>query len=180
MKSAAPALARFSRAIDAVSEWTGQAVAWLTLFMVLITFVIVVLRYGFNTGSIPLQELVVYMHASVFMLGAGFVLKRDAHVRVDIFYRRMSPRGQAWVDLLGILLLLLPWMIFMVWISWDYVASSWSLKEGSRETGGLPYLYLLKTLLVLMPLLVAVQALSKACQAVLTVTGPKPPGETSP
>lgn len=178
MKPATPALSHFSRAIDAVSEWTGQAVAWLTLCMVLITFVIVVLRYGFNIGSISLQESVAYMHAAVFMLGAGFVLKRNAHVRVDILYRRISPRGQAWVDLLGILLLLLPWMIFMVWISWDYVASSWSLKEGSRETGGLPYLYLLKTLLVLMPLLVAVQALSKACQAVLTLTGPKP-GETS-
>lgn len=178
MKPATLVLSRFSRAIDAVSERTGQAVAWLTLCMVLITFVIVVLRYGFNIGFISLQESVVYMHAAVFMLGAGFVLKRNAHVRVDILYRRMSPRGQAWVDLLGILLLLLPWMIFMVWISWDYVASSWSLKESSRETGGLPYLYFLKTLLVLMPLLVAVQALSKACQAVLTLTGPKP-GETS-
>ena len=179
MKPSAPALSRLSGAIDAVSEWTGQTVAWLTLFMVLITFLIVVLRYGFNIGAIRLQESVVYMHAAVFMLGAGFVLKRDAHVRVDIFYRRLSPRGQAWVDLLGILLLLLPWMIFMMWISWDYVASAWSLKEGSRETGGLPYLYLLKTLIVLMPLLVAVQALSKACQAVLTLTGQRPGGASS-
>jgi len=92
-------------AIDQVSEWTGQAVAWLTLAMVVLTFVIVVLRYAFDLGSIALQEVIVFVHATVFLLGAAFTLQRDAHVRVDIFYQRFSPRRQALVEIWLALLL---------------------------------------------------------------------------
>ena len=105
-------LIQFNRAcihgINTLNEWIGRSVSWLTLMMVLATFLIVVLRYVFNIGSVPLQESVSYMHTLVFMLGAAYTLKNDGHVRVDIFYQRFSPTAQAWVDCLGVLLLLMP------------------------------------------------------------------------
>ncbi len=151
--------------IDRFSDGLGHAVAWLTLFMVLLTFLVVLLRYGFDTGWIALQESVTWLHACVFMLGASYALRRDSHVRVDIFYQKFSPRGRAWVDLLGSLLLLLPVCLFIFYASWDYVAESWEIGEGSAETGGLPALYLLKSLLLLMPALLILQGLAHALRA---------------
>jgi TRAP-type mannitol/chloroaromatic compound transport system permease small subunit len=143
--------------LDLVNRWVGRGIAWLALAMVLVTFLVVVLRYGFDSGSIALQESVTYMHATLFMLGAAYTLQRDGHVRVDIFYRRFSRRGRAWVDLLGTLGLLIPVALFILASSWGYVAESWAVHEGSREAGGLPYVYLLKTLMVVMPLLLLLQ-----------------------
>lgn len=137
----------------------GHAVTWLTLAMVIVSFVVVVLRYGFNFGRIAAQETVSYLHAAVFMLAAAWTLQLDGHVRVDIFYREASPRGKAWVDAVGTLLFLVPFCVFMLLISWDYVAASWRLLEGSREAGGIPLVYLLKSLLLALPALLLAQAL---------------------
>jgi TRAP-type mannitol/chloroaromatic compound transport system permease small subunit len=145
--------------MDRVNEWLGRAVSWLALAMVLVTFLVVVLRKGFDSGSIALQETVTFMHAALFMLGAAYTLRHDGHVRVDIFYQRFGLRGQALVELLGGLLLLLPTAIYIGYSSWDYVAASWSVHEGSREAGGLPGVYLLKTLLLLMPATLVLQGL---------------------
>jgi TRAP-type mannitol/chloroaromatic compound transport system permease small subunit len=164
-------LNRICNALDALSDWSGRLLAWLTLFMVLITCLVVVLRYGFNQGSIALQEVVLYMHAAVFMLGAAYTLRRDSHVRVDIFYRRLSPRGRAWVDLFGTLCLLLPFTVLIGWLAWQYVASAWVVREGSRETGGLPCVWLLKSLILLMPVMVAMQGLSLVGRCLLTLRG---------
>jgi len=148
--------------LDALIEWIGRAVAWLTLGMVLVTFLVVLLRYVFDLGWIAMQESVTYMHALVFMLGAAYTLKHDGHVRVDIFYRTFSPRTRAWVDLFGVLVLLLPTCGFILWVGWDYVASSWSVSEGSREAGGLPGVFLLKGLILLMPALLILQGIASA------------------
>jgi TRAP-type mannitol/chloroaromatic compound transport system permease small subunit len=170
-----------TRLLDALNEWIGRAVAWLTLGMVLVTFAVVVLRYGFDTGWIAMQESVTYMHAVVFMLGAAYTLKHNGHVRVDIFYHRMSARGQALVNMLGDLLLLLPVCIYILLSSWDYVAVSWSYRETSNEPGGLPWVYLLKTSLLLMPALLILQAFSGFLSALLVYTGRLPPlAEESP
>lgn len=150
-------LLRLAGWLELVNGWVGRVIAWLALAMVLVTFLVVVLRYGFDSGSIALQESVTYMHATLFMLGAAYTLQRDGHVRVDIFYRRFSRRGRAWVDLLGTLVLLIPVAAFILASSWGYVAESWAVHEGSREAGGLPYVYLLKTLMVVMPLLLLLQ-----------------------
>lgn len=165
------ALPRIARLCDAVSEWTGRGVAWLTLAMVAVTFAVVVLRYLFNVGWIAMQESVTYLHALVFMVGAAYTLKHDGHVRVDIFYRRMPPRGRAAVDLAGTCLLLLPVCVFIFWASWDYVAGSWSLLEGSREAGGLPGVFLLKSVIPLMAGLLAVQGVALALRSLLLLTG---------
>ena len=146
--------------IDAFNQWCGRAVSWLTLFMVIITFLVVVLRYLFNIGWIAMQESITWMHALVFMIGAAYTLNREGHVRVDIFYRKMNSRSRAWVYFLGTLFLLLPVFGFILWASWDYVLFSWSLNEGSAEAGGLPGLFLLKTVLLVMPVLMILQGIS--------------------
>jgi TRAP-type mannitol/chloroaromatic compound transport system permease small subunit len=127
--------------------------------MVLVTFVVVVLRYAFDFGSIALQESVTYMHATLFMLGAAYTLQQNGHVRVDILYQRFSPRGRAWVDLLGTLLLLVPVCVFLLVSASGYVYESWHVLEGSREAGGIPGVWLLKTLILVMPVLMLVQGL---------------------
>lgn len=137
----------------------GRTVSWLTLALVVLTFSVVVLRYGFNLGWIWLQESITYLHATVFMLAAAWTLGEDGHVRVDIFYRDASPRFRALVNIAGCILFLLPFCIFLVIIGWDYVASSWRRMEGSREAGGLGAVYLLKSLILLMPALLLVQCL---------------------
>lgn len=148
--------------IDAFSTATGRVVAWLALAMVLVTCIIVVLRYVFDVGLIWLQEFLTWMHAVTFMLGVAYTLQREEHVRVDIFYRNMSERRQAWVNLSGTAIFLLPMCAFFVWEAWDYVAASWSIGEVSRNAGGLPYPFvpLLKTVLIIMPLTVALQGVS--------------------
>jgi len=140
----------------------GRAVSWLTLVMVVLTFSIVVLRYGLNQGWIWLQESVTYLHAMVFMIAAAWAYQEDKHVRVDIFYRDRSPRHRAWVNLLGTLIFLLPFSVFLLIIGWDYVAASWSAMESSREAGGLPLVYLLKSLILVLPALLLIQSYSTA------------------
>ena len=118
---------------------TGRIIVWLTLAMVVVTCVVVAQRYLFDAGSIRLQESITFMHAAAFLLTAAYTLAVDEHVRVDIFYARMRPRNQALVNLFGTLLLLLPFCGFLIWTSWDFVTMSWSVREASPESGGLPY-----------------------------------------
>lgn len=146
--------------IEQVIEWTGRALAWLSLTMVLVTFTVVLLRYAFGIGWIAMQESVMWMHGVLFMLGLAYALKHDAHVRVDIVYRRLDARGRAWIDLLGTLFLLLPVSAFIVWSSWRYVGNAWAIGESSREAGGLPGLYLLKTVIPVSAVLLAVQGVA--------------------
>ena len=150
---------------------SGKLVAWLILAMVMLSFAIVILRYGFNSGWIWLQESVTYLHAIVFMIAAAWTLQLDGHVRVDIFYRDRAPRQQAWVNIIGSLIFLLPFCIFMLVIGWQYVYSSWRLFEGSREAGGLPLVYLLKSLILLLPGLLLMQAFSGLARCINEVRG---------
>jgi len=168
--------AHLANRIDALNDLIGRSVAWLTLLMVLVMFSVVVLRYVFNTGWIAMQESVTYMHACVFLLGAAYTLRHEGHVRVDIFYRDGSPRFRALVDLLGSLVFLLPLSIYIFWVSWDYVASSWSLLEGSREAGGLPGVYLLKSTMIVMAALILLQGISTIIKSVLSLASPASKG----
>ena len=136
----------------------GKSIAWLTVIMVLLTFTIVVLRYGFNLGWIWLQESLTYLHVAVFTIAAAWTLQQDGHVRVDIFYAEMPIKKRALVDLLGSLVFLIPFCIFVLVIAWPYVANSWKLLESSREAGGLPLVFLLKSLIMVLPSLLLAQA----------------------
>lgn len=164
-------LLRSANALDALSEWIGRAASWLSLFMVLTTFAVVLLRYAFDLGWIAMQESVTYMHTVLFLVGTSYTLKHQGHVRVDIFYRRWSPRGKAWIDLLGHLLLLMPVCLFIFYMSWDYVAQSWALQEGSREAGGLDGVYLLKSMILVMAGLLVLQGLSGVLRCRLILAG---------
>ena len=140
--------------IDAFTERSGQLLAWLALGMALMTTRVVVLRYGFNIGSIAAQESVTYMHGSLFLLGAAYALKSGAHVRVDIFYRGFSARTKAWVNSVGGIVFLLPLCVFILMSSWDYAGESWSMFETSAEPGGIPAVFLLKSLVPLTPMMI--------------------------
>jgi TRAP-type mannitol/chloroaromatic compound transport system permease small subunit len=148
--------------LERISDAIGRAASWLTFLMVIATFVIVVLRYVFGTSFIWLQESLTWMHAVVFMLGASYTLQHDEHVRVDIFYRDMPAGRRALVNLLGVLLFVFPLCVFVFYQSYDYVSAAWSLREISRDAGGLPYpaIPLLKSLLLIMPVMVGLQGLA--------------------
>lgn len=159
--------------IDRFSDATGKLTAWLTLFMVITTVVVVVLRYVFDVGLIWLQESIIWMHATVFMVGAAYTLMHEEHVRVDIFYRDMGPRRKAWIDLLGVLFFLLPLCVFLALKSYDFAWTSWAMHEASRESGGLPYplLPIVKSVLVIMPLTVGLQGVALMLRSVRCLRG---------
>lgn len=142
------------RAVDAI----GRAAAWLNLGMATTTCIVVALRYLLDAGAIWLQESVVYMHGAALLLGLSYALRHDAHVRVDVFYARFSARSRARVDCLGAVLLLMPLAATVAATSYGYVFDSWRVLEGSPEVGGLPAVFLLKTLLPVSAALLFVQA----------------------
>ena len=162
---------RFAAAIDAISSIVGRAVAWLTLLMVIVTVVIVVLRYAFDIGFIWLQESLTWLHASVFMLGIAYTLQQDEHVRVDIFYRNMSEERRAWINGIGVVLFVMPLAGFLLFESLGYVSTAWQIGEVSRDSGGLPYpaIPLLKTMLLLMPIAVALQGMAMLLRSIATL-----------
>ena len=164
-------LQRIASGLDWLSQRTGEAVSWLTLLMVIVTCIVVVLRYVFDLGWIWLQESVTWMHAAVFMIGAAYTLQREDHVRVDILYRGMTTRKQAWVNLLGTLFLLLPTTLLILFSSLVYVTSSWHYQEVSQEAGGLPALYLLKAVMPLGAALLSLQGLALGLRSVLVLLG---------
>ncbi len=164
-------LKQFVRIVDGINDRVGRAVAWLTMAMVLVVFFVVVMRYGFSWGRVWIQESYVWMHGIVFMLGAAYTLLHEGHVRVDVFYRGASLRYKAWIDLLGSLLLVLPLMLTVWTVALPYVQNSWMRLEASREAGGLPGLFLLKTVIPLFCVLVGLQALSLAARSLLILRG---------
>lgn len=164
-------------ALDALIERLGRGLSWFILAMMIIQFLIVILRYAFSVNSIPMQESVMYMHATVFMLAAAYTLRHGGHVRVDIFYRAMSARKKALVDLLGTLFLLLPVMVFVIATSLGYVGKSWAILEGSPDAGGIPGVFLLKTLIPAFALLMILQGIVEICRNSLILSGRLTPDE---
>ena len=148
------------RIINLINKLIGETVSWLTLFMVLITFLVVVLRYGFNIGFIWMQESVRFMYAAVFLLCAGYTLLKDKHVRVDVLYLNLSERSKAIVDLIGSVFLLLPVCFVIFYYSWSYVINSWQQMEGSIEEIGLHLVFIMKTFIWLFAILVSMQSLA--------------------
>lgn len=156
---------RVAAAIDRFNAAIGRAASWCALAIVLIGFAVVLMRYVLGIGSIWLQESILYAHAALFLLSAAWTLKEGGHVRVDVFYASASPRTKALVDLAGTLLLLLPFCVAVIWFSLPYVARSWAILERSRETSGLPLVFLLKTLIPLFAVLLALQGVAQAIKA---------------
>tara|TARA_B100001142_G_scaffold112537_1_gene114479 strand:- start:2976 stop:3473 length:498 start_codon:yes stop_codon:yes gene_type:complete len=162
-------LERISKYLDSFSEMTGKICSWFVALMVLVTCLVVVMRYGLDMGSVFLQDVVLYLHGGLFLLGAAFALKRGAHVRVDIFYRNFSNSKKALVDLLGNLIFLQPicWTILLY--SWGYVEFSWRIMEVSPEPDGLPFVYVQKSLLIVVAILLALQSISEILKSLLII-----------
>lgn len=166
-------LLRCADLLDTANNAIGRAIAWLTLGMVLMMCGTVLGRYLFAVNSQPLNESITWMHATVFMLGLGYTLTRDEHVRVDLFSRHWSPRRLAAVELACTLLLLLPFCSVLLFGSLEYVASSWRIHESSRETAGLPAIYLLKTLIPLGAALLLLAGIARGLRALVTLQAPR-------
>jgi TRAP-type mannitol/chloroaromatic compound transport system permease small subunit len=160
---------RLIKSIDVFTDISGRAISWLTLLIVALTVIIVVLRYYFESGSIALQESVTYLHGLVFMLGIAFTLQRGGHVRVDIFYRGFTPLKKALVDFIGGIVFLLPVCLLIFIFSWDYVLASWAIGEASEERSGIAGIYLLKTLLLLMPATLILQGIAETLRNLLVL-----------
>ena len=163
-------LSKISQRINQFSNSVGQVIAWLTLLLVILVMTVVISRYLLGIGSISIQESVIYVHAIIFMLGLAFTLQHGGHVRVDIFYREFSPRRKAIVDLIGAAIFLLPFCGLILFGSWDYVMASWSIRETSSETGGIAAVYLLKTLMIIMPITLGLQGVGQMIESVLVLT----------
>jgi TRAP-type mannitol/chloroaromatic compound transport system permease small subunit len=164
---------RWIARLEAVNGAVGAAVRWLALAMVLLQFAVVVLRHVFGISYIFLSEGVLYMHAALFMLGAGYTLLVDAHVRVDIFYSRLSARGRAAIDLAGALGFLLPSLLVLAWFTWPSVRNSWAVLEGPISVGGIPASFLLKSLIPAFCILLIVQGLACALRDLLCLKAGK-------
>ena len=163
--------------IDRFNTAIGRAVAWLALAIVVLQFALVVARYVFGFGSIWLTESVMYAHATLFMLAAAWTLRAGGHVRVDVFYAEAAPRTRALIDLAGSVLLLLPFMLTLAWLSAPFAARSWAVLERSQETSGLPIVFLLKTLIPLFAAMMALQGVAQAMRATALLIPPPLAGE---
>lgn len=166
-------LRRIGSWIDTFTRSCGNAVAWLGLALALVVCTLVVARYLFQTNAPAMQEAALYLHATLFMLGSAFALQGNDHVRVDILYRRLSPRAQAWIDCVGTLVFLIPVCALLLVLSWDYVAASWAVRETSSDPGGLPWVYVLKTLLLIMPVTLLLQGLAEVIKRLPVALGTK-------
>lgn len=156
--------------IDRINLRVGHAAAWLAIAMAFVQFMVVLLRYVFSVGFVWMQETVIYCYGALFMLGAGYALLQDAHVRLDVFYRDASQTTKAWVDLIGSIILLLPVCGLVLWLSWDYVLRAWTVGERSGEAMGLPLAFAYKTVIWVFAVLLAAQGVSLAlkCWAYLS------------
>ena len=164
-------LKKISQLIDALNEKTGLFAAWLTTLMVITVVYDVVMRYGFKKGNIAVQEMEWHIFAVVFLIGAAYSLKKDAHVRVDILYTKLSPKKRAWVDLLGTFIFLIPFSIMVIYSTTTFIESSWAVREVSPDPGGLPARYILKAMIPVGFVLLILQGISQAIKNLLVITG---------
>ena len=171
------ALAQLSKFIDRFNTFIGYLCAFFVFSMVIVVFTVVVLRYGFNIGFIWMQEVYVWLHSFVFMLGAGFTYLANEHVRIDVFYRDASIKYKAIVDLLGNIFLLLPFL-YIIWkYSYPFVYRSFLMNEVSREAGGMPALYILKSAILWFCIVLFLQLISNVIKSILTLTNHQGSGE---
>lgn len=162
-------LRRIAGAVDCINETVGRVMSWLIPLMVLNTFAVAVLRYAFDLGWVWLQESYVWMHGAIIMIGVGYTLLHDGHVRVDIVYAALSAKGKAWVNLLGVILFLLPMVCVLLWVVSPYVHLSWSRLETSREAGGIPGLFILKSTMLVFCAALGMQGVSMGLRSILEI-----------
>jgi len=172
-------LATIAGWIDLLNEWIGRGVAWGTLGLVLVVFVDVVMRYLFNTSFVATQEMEWHLFSFIFLIGAGYTLLHDGHVRVDIIYQRLGFKNRAWVNLIGVIVFLIPGCMMVILTSWKFAANSWSMMEGSPDPGGIPMRFIIKGAITAGFVLLLLQGLSLGIHSLLQILGEETPGEDS-
>lgn len=155
--------------LELANEKVGKLVSWCAILLVGVISIDVVLRYLFQFTYIWIVEIEIYLFGLLFLLAAGYTFKHDKHVRVDVFYTKLSLKGKAIIDLLGTVLLLLPWCYVVISSSWKYAYSSFLIKESSAQAGGLPALYVLKFSIVIGFAFLLMQALATIIKAIHTL-----------
>ena len=158
-----------SGAIDKSNEAVGRMVSWVSLLLVLVVFVDVVMRYLFKTSFVFVQELEWHLFAFIFLIGAGYTLLHDGHVRVDIIYQRLDTKGRAWINLIGVIFFLIPGCYLVISTSWHFVSNSFSMQEGSPDPGGIPYRFIVKATMTVGYILLLLQGISMGLHALLQV-----------
>jgi len=166
-----------ARWIDGLNQYVGRGVAWVTTGLVVVVFIDVVMRYLFNTSFVFTQELEWHLFAFIFLMGAGYTLLHDAHVRVDIIYQRLGFKGRAWINLLGVIFFLIPGCLMIISTSWKFTLNSWTMMEGSPDPGGIPFRFLIKGCIPVGFSLLLLQGISLGIHSVLQITGKEAPKE---
>ncbi|WP_319407561.1 TRAP transporter small permease subunit [uncultured Desulfosarcina sp.] len=161
----------FSGVIDRFNEAVGRMVSWVSLLLVLVVFVDVVMRYLFKTSFVFTQELEWHLFAFIFLIGAGYTLLHDGHVRVDIIYQRLGVKGRAWINFLGVIFFLIPGCYLVISTSWHFVSNSFSMLEGSPDPGGIPFRFIVKGTMTVGYVLLLLQGLSMGVHALLQILG---------
>ena len=157
-------LQKIASGLDAINAAIGNAAQWLTLIMVLVQFLVVILRYVFGIGSIQLQEAIIYMHGILFLSAAAATWQDDSHVRVDVFYVTASEKTKARINFLGTVFFAIPLTVLILYVSFEYVSMSWAVRESSRETSGLPFLFVFKTFIIIFAVQILAQGISILCR----------------
>ncbi len=162
---------KLCRGIDAINSAVGSIVAWAACLVVIVVFSDVVMRYAFNTSYVFIQELEWHLFSFIFLVGAGYTLLKDGHVRVDIFYQRMGPKGRAWINLIGVLVFLIPGCYLVITTSYKFAHNSFMTLEGSPDPGGIPYRFIVKFTIPVGYVLILLQGLALGIRSYFTVIG---------
>jgi TRAP-type mannitol/chloroaromatic compound transport system permease small subunit len=163
--------------IDTLNEWVGRGTAWVSLALVAVVFIDVVMRYALNKSFVFTQELEWHIFAFIFLIGAGYTLLHDGHVRVDIFYQRFGFKGKAWINLMGVLFFLIPGCLMVIMTSWHFVVRAFVVGEGSPDPGGIPYRFIVKGLIPVGFSLLLLQGLSMGIHSLLQILNVEKPKE---
>jgi TRAP-type mannitol/chloroaromatic compound transport system permease small subunit len=171
------AIKKFSRWIDTLNQWVGRGVSWVTLALVLVVFVDVVMRYLFNTSFVFTQELEWHLFGFIFLMGAGYTLLHDGHVRVDIIYQRVGLKPRAWINLCGVILFLIPGCIMVITTSFKFALNAFEIMEGSPDPGGIPFRFVIKSCIPVGFTLLLLQGISLGMHSVMQILGIEKTGE---
>jgi len=174
------ALRTFAAFVDGLNEKIGRSLSVLVWLVALVCAIVVVLRYAFHVSFTWMQELYVWIHAVVFLAASSYAMLLNAHVRVDILYSKWSLRTRAIVEIIGVLIFTLPWMVVLAWLAWPFVVDSWSIWEGSSQPNGMPGVFLLRTMLLVFCALMALQCLAIMARGLLVLAGDRTAAQTAP
>jgi TRAP-type mannitol/chloroaromatic compound transport system permease small subunit len=170
-------LQKVSAGIDKLNAAVGRGTAWISLGLVVVVFTDVVMRYAFNMSYVFNQELEWHLFAFIFLIGAGYTLLHDGHVRVDIFYQRLSFKNKAWVNLIGTITCLVPGCLIIILTSWHFVLRAFEVDEGSPDPGGIPFRFIVKGLIPLGFSLLLLQGISLGIHSLLQILDIEKPKE---